>query len=107
MRAATSSQLDRVFSALSDPTRRALLRQLARGERSISELAEPFQMSLPAVSKHIRVLEHAGLLSRRIEGRVHWCRLAAEPMKEAVQWLERYRAFWGEGLDTLAKYLEE
>jgi DNA-binding transcriptional ArsR family regulator len=98
--------LDATFGALANATRRAILARLARGEAMVTELAEPFDMSLPAISKHLRVLESAGLLQREIDGRVHRCRLAAEPMKDAARWMEQYRAFWETQFDALAKYLE-
>lgn len=98
--------LDRTFAALSDPTRRAIVARLAAGEASVSEVAEPFAMSLPAVSKHLRVLEEAGLLARRKEGRVHRIRLVAEPLREAAAWITAYREFWEGRLDALAEYLE-
>jgi DNA-binding transcriptional ArsR family regulator len=98
--------LDATFGALSDPTRRAILARLARGEAKVTELAEPFRMSLPAISKHLRVLESAGLLHREIEGREHRCRLAAAPMKSAAAWIEQYRGFWETQFDSLAQYLE-
>jgi DNA-binding transcriptional ArsR family regulator len=100
--------LDSTFAALSDATRRGILARLARhGETSVSDLAAPYQMSLPAVSKHLRVLEHAGLVSRQKDGRVHRCRLRAEPMKDAAAWIEHYRQFWEAQLDSLARYLED
>lgn len=98
--------LNATFTALSDPTRRAILARLARGTSSVTELARPFDMSLPAVSKHLRVLEHAGLIRRKKRGRVHQLRLVAGPMKDAQKWLERYRRFWEDQLDALADYLE-
>jgi DNA-binding transcriptional ArsR family regulator len=100
------ASLDQAFGALADRTRRAILSRLAKGEATVTELAEPFQVSLPAVSKHLRVLESAGLLKREIDGRVHRCRLAAEPMKRAAEWIDTYRAFWESQFDELAKYLE-
>ena len=99
--------LDTTFSALADPTRRAIVARLARGECSVTDLARPFDVSLPAVSKHLRVLERAGLLARRREGRVHRCRLVARPLKDAEQWIERYRRFWEERFRSLDKYLRE
>lgn len=99
--------LDATFSALSDATRRGILARLASGESSVSELAAPFEMSLPAVSKHLRVLESAGLVVRHKDGRVQRCRLIAEPMKDAAEWIERYRLFWDRQFDALALYLEE
>ena len=98
--------LDATFGALADPTRRAILARLARGQAMVTELAEPFAMSLPAISKHLRVLESAGLLRREIDGRVHRCRLAANPMKNAAAWIAQYRAFWESQFDALEKYLE-
>src|SRR5579885_3211730 len=100
--------LDRTFAALADPTRRTLLAQL--GERdgvSVSELAKPFPLSLPAIMKHLDVLSDAGLITRTKTGRVVYCRLAAQPMQEAVSWLNRYQRFWSERLDRLAAFLEE
>src|SRR5271163_622111 len=103
----SQGRLDATFSALSDATRRGILASLAHGESSVSELAAPYRMSLPAVSKHLRVLEDAGLVTRQKDGRVHRCRLIAEPMKDAAQWIERYRLFWEAQFDALARYLEE
>ena len=102
-----STDLDLTFSALSDPTRRAIITKLAEGETSIIELASPFDMSLPAVSKHIRVLEKAGLLTRKKQGRVQYCRLNAAPMHDAANWLAFYQKFWDAKLDSLADFLEE
>jgi DNA-binding transcriptional ArsR family regulator len=102
-----SLKLDSVFAALSDPTRRAILSQLAEGESTVKQLAEPFEMSLPAISKHLKVLERAGLLAREIDGRVHHCHLEAEPLREAATWIAHYRRFWDGQLDSLARYLEE
>jgi DNA-binding transcriptional ArsR family regulator len=100
--------LDSTFAALSDATRRGILARLARqGETSVSDLAAPYKMSLPAVSKHLRVLETAGLVSRQKDGRVHRCRLRAEPMRDAAAWIEQYRQFWEAQLDSLARYLED
>jgi DNA-binding transcriptional ArsR family regulator len=104
--AAANAPLDATFGALADPTRRAILSRLARGQATVSELAAPFEVSLPAVSKHLRVLESAGLLQREIDGRVHRCRLAPQPMKAAAAWIDKYRAFWGNQFDALEKYLE-
>jgi DNA-binding transcriptional ArsR family regulator len=86
--------LDRTFAALADPTRRRILEHLAGGERCVTDLAKPHRMSLPAVSKHLRVLEKAGLVRRRRDGRVHSLKLEAKPMKEAQRWIEEYRRFW-------------
>jgi len=97
--------LNSTFSALSDPTRRAILSRLARGEASVTELAEPFDVSLPAISKHLQVLENAGLLAREKNGRVHRCHLVSEPLKDAADWIARYRAFWERQFDALANYL--
>jgi DNA-binding transcriptional ArsR family regulator len=102
----SNTLLDATFGALSDPTRRAILARLRRGEAMVTELAEPFGVSLPAISKHLRVLESAGLLHREIDGRVHRCRLAAKPMKNAAAWIEQYRVFWESQFDALANYLE-
>lgn len=100
-------QLDAIFGALADPTRRAMLARLAAGEFGTSELAEPFDMSLVAVSKHLGVLERAGLVERQREGRVRRCRLVADPLKEAAEWMERYRVFWEDQFDRLAAFLGE
>ena len=102
----SSRTLNRTFAALADPTRRQILAHLARGDRRVSELAKPHNMSLPAVSKHLRVLENAGLLRRRRYGRVHEMQLNAKPLKRAAQWVEEYRKFWEGSLDRLAAYLE-
>jgi DNA-binding transcriptional ArsR family regulator len=97
--------LDRVFHALSDPTRRAMLRSLAVGERNVGALAAPFAMSLAAASKHVKVLEEAGLLRRRVEGRTHVCRLDPVPLAAADSWLRFYEGFWTDRLDVLAELL--
>jgi len=102
-----SRSLDRTFAALSDPTRRRILAHLTRGERNVTELARPHDMSLPAISKHLRVLEDAGLLRRRRYGRVHEMQLDARPLRKAAQWVEKYRKFWEGSLDRLANYLEQ
>ena len=102
-----SASLDNIFSALSHPTRRAIISQLAKGEISIMELASPFNMSLPAVSKHVRILENAGLLTRKKRGRVHYCRLNAYPLRDAAQWLVFYQQFWDTKLDALTNFLKE
>jgi DNA-binding transcriptional ArsR family regulator len=102
-----SRTLDRTFAALADPTRRRILAHLARGDRRVTELARPHAMSLPAVSKHLRVLEDAGLLRRRRYGRVHEMQLNARPLKQAAAWVEEYRKFWEGSLDRLADYLEK
>jgi DNA-binding transcriptional ArsR family regulator len=104
----SAAALDSTFAALSDATRRGILARLARqGETSVSDLAAPYKMSLPAVSKHLRVLHDAGLVSRQKDGRVHRCRLRAQPMKDAAAWIEHYRQFWEAQLDSLARYLED
>ena len=95
------------FSALSDPTRRAILARLASGAASVGELAEPFAMSLPAVSKHLKVLEHAGLITRGREAQWRPCQLEAGPLKDAADWLEHYRRFWEQSFDRLGDYLDE
>ena len=101
-----SATLDGVFSALADPTRRAILVRLAEGEASVSELARPFAVSLPAVTKHLGVLERAGLLEHHKEGRVRHCRLVATPMRAADDWLSDYRMFWEQRLDSLVDHLK-
>ena len=103
----SSKTLDRTFAALADPTRRRILQHLAGGDRCVTDLARPHSMSLPAVSKHLRVLENAGLIRRRRYGRVHQLKLEAKPMQQAVRWIEEYRKFWEGSLDRLADYLEE
>jgi DNA-binding transcriptional ArsR family regulator len=103
----TSDTLDRTFSALSDPTRRAILARLAQGNASVSELAAPFAMSLPAISKHLRVLEQAGLVERTKDGRVHRLRLVAHPLHEAAAWIAHYQHFWEQQLEALADYLRD
>jgi DNA-binding transcriptional ArsR family regulator len=100
-------QLSATFASLADPTRRAILARLASGEASVTELAVPFRMSLPAVSKHLKVLEQAGLITRGREAQWRPCRLKAAPLKDAVDWLEQYRKFWDESLDRLDDYLRE
>lgn len=99
--------LDAAFHALADRTRRALLERLAEGPAKVTELAEPFAISLAAVSKHIRVLERAGLVQRTVDGRIHHCALDPEPLRELDAWLSHYRAFWSGTLDELARYVEE
>ena len=99
--------LSATFSALADPTRRAILARLASGECSVTELAEPFAMSMPAVSKHLRVLERAGLIARGREAQWRPCRLEAAPLKDVADWVERYREIWEQRLDRLDLYLQE
>jgi DNA-binding transcriptional ArsR family regulator len=101
----TDATLDRVFSALSDPTRRHVLEALGQGSVAVSELASPHGMSLPGFMKHLRVLEDAGLIARKKEGRVVSCELSAAPMQQAAGWMQRYEKFWSEKLDSLARYL--
>ena len=99
--------LDRTFAALADPTRRAILARLAAGEATVTELASPFDISLPAISRHIRVLENAGLLARTRRGRLHHCRLSPGALQQAAEWLAFYRRFWDQRLDALADYLDQ
>ncbi len=99
--------LSLTFGALADPTRRAILARLARGAATVGELAEPFAISLPAVSKHLGVLEDAGLVARAREGRTIRCRLEAKPLERAEEWIERHRRFWNDTLDDLGAYLEK
>jgi len=103
----SSEHLSSTFAALADPTRRAILARLATGAASVTELAEPFEMSMPAVSKHLKVLEHAGLIVRGREAQWRPCRLQAKPLKDAVHWLEHYRRFWEQSFDRLEVYLAE
>jgi DNA-binding transcriptional ArsR family regulator len=98
--------IDNTFSALADPTRRAILARLALGETSVTELAAPFEMSMPAISKHLRVLEHAGLVERGRQAQYRPVRLRAEPLREAAGWIEQYRRFWEESFDRLDSYLK-
>ncbi len=102
----TDNTLDLTFGALADPTRRALLARLTAGEATVGELAEPFDMSRPAISKHLSVLERAGLVQRTPEGRMTRCSLDARPMQEAADWVDRYRRYWETQFDALARYLE-
>jgi DNA-binding transcriptional ArsR family regulator len=103
----STAALDATFGALADPVRRAVLARLAQGDTSVSELAAPFRISLPGFSKHLQVLERAGLVSTAKDGRVRRCRLEAEAMQSAADWIEHYRAFWEEQFDALAKHLAE
>jgi DNA-binding transcriptional ArsR family regulator len=102
-----TDHLSDTFAALADPTRRAILARLALGEASVKELAKPFDMSQPAISKHLKVLEEAGLISRGREAQWRPCRIEAAPLKDATQWLERYRQFWEQSFDRLDDYLRE
>jgi DNA-binding transcriptional ArsR family regulator len=99
--------LDQTFSALADPTRRAILARLATGEASVNELAEPFAMSLPAISKHLKVLERAGLISRGRDAQFRPCRLEPRALKQAADWIDQYRVFWEQSFDRLEGYLKE
>jgi DNA-binding transcriptional ArsR family regulator len=102
-----SDHLSSTFAALADPTRRAILARLASGEISVTELAEPFEMTLPAVTKHLKVLERAGLITRGREAQWRPCKLEAKPLQEASNWIENYRQFWEQRLDRLEDYLRE
>ncbi|HEV2560319.1 MAG TPA: metalloregulator ArsR/SmtB family transcription factor [Microvirga sp.] len=102
-----ATQLDTVFHALGDPTRRRMLRDLTFGERTITQLAEPFAISLAAASKHIKMLERAGLIQREVRGRTHWCRLDPGPLASAHEWLSAYERFWTDRLDVLERLLRE
>ena len=102
-----TDQLSTTFAALADPTRRAILSRLASGECSVTELAEPFEMSMPAVSKHLRVLERAGLIARGREAQWRPCRIEAGPLKDVADWAEQYRQIWEQRLDRLDSYLQE
>src|SRR5258708_38304851 len=102
----TPDKLSTTFAALADPTRRAILARLSTGAASVQELATPFKMSLPGVSKHLKVLEHAGLITRSREAQWRPCQLKASPLKDAVDWLEQYRVFWELRLDRLDEYLQ-
>jgi DNA-binding transcriptional ArsR family regulator len=103
----TADRLNATFAALADPTRRAILARLASGEASVKELAEPFEMSLPAVSKHLKVLERAGLIARGREAQWRPCTLQAGPLKDISDWVEQYRRFWEHSFDRLDEYLKE
>jgi DNA-binding transcriptional ArsR family regulator len=102
-----SDQLSATFAALADPTRRAILARLASGEMSVTDLAEPFDMTLPAVTKHLKVLQRAGLITRSREAQWRPCRLEAKPLKRAADWVEQYRQFWERNLDNLEEYLRK
>lgn len=104
---APADHLSATLSALADPTRRAILARLASGEASVTELAEPFDMSMPAISKHLKVLERAGLIARGREAQWRPCRLEAAPLKDIADWLEHYRRFWEQSFDRLEEYLRE
>lgn len=106
-RAGSSRCLDLAFGALADPTRRAILSRLASGEASVSDLAKPFKMTLPAVSKHLKVLQRAGLVTQSREAQWRPCRLEAAPLKEVADWVERYRVYWEQTFDSLEDYLQK
>ena len=107
MTSPSAALLDAVFAALADPTRRAILARLSEGEASVNELAEPFDMSLPAVSKHLKVLERAGLIERGRTAQWRPCKLSPEPLKDVSAWLDQYRRFWEDSLDRLDRYLDD
>jgi DNA-binding transcriptional ArsR family regulator len=100
-------RLDAIFAALADPTRRAILSRLVAGDASVTELAQPFSMSQPAISKHLKVLERAGLISRSREAQSRPCRLQAKPLRQAAGWIDHYRRFWEQSFDRLEDYLKE
>jgi DNA-binding transcriptional ArsR family regulator len=102
----SATELDATFRALADPTRRAILRRLAAGERTVSELAAPFEISLPAITKHLHVLQRAGLVEQRKDGRMRHCRIVGDPLRRAGAWIEAYEEFWSGRLDALEEYLE-
>jgi DNA-binding transcriptional ArsR family regulator len=102
-----AERLNATFAALADPTRRAILSRLTSGEASVTELAEPFAMSMPAISKHLKVLERAGLISRGQDAQRRPCRIRAAPLAEASEWMEEYRRFWEKSFDRLDEYLQE
>jgi DNA-binding transcriptional ArsR family regulator len=99
-------RLDAVFAALADPTRRAILAHLGQRECSVTELGQPFAVSAPAISRHLRVLETSGLIARRKAGRVHYCRVRLDELRQAAKWIEQQRAFWEQQFDALATYLD-
>lgn len=103
----STDTLSTTFAAIADPTRRAILSRLSSGEATVNEIAKPFKLSLPAVSKHLKVLEQAGLIERSRNAQFRPCRLRAKPLREAEEWIERYREFWEERLNRLDKYLSE
>jgi DNA-binding transcriptional ArsR family regulator len=103
----TADQLSTTFAALADPTRRAILQQLTHGQKSVNDLAAPFQMTLPAISRHLKVLSRAGLIERSRDAQWRPCKLRAEPLKDVSHWIEQYRQFWEERLDRLDDYLRD
>lgn len=102
-----SERLNLTFSALSDPTRRAMLKRLGSGEMSVADLSKPFDITKSAITKHVKTLENAGLLKRTIDGRVHYCRVDPKPLKQASEWMKFYESFWNEKLDALDQFLSE
>jgi DNA-binding transcriptional ArsR family regulator len=102
-----ADRLSRTFAALADPTRRAILSRLARGEATVTELAEPFEVSMPGISKHLKVLERAGLITRGRSAQWRPCKLKAEPLRDVADWVEHYRRFWEESFDRLDDYLKQ
>ena len=102
-----ADHLSATFSALADPTRRAILARLASGETTVNDLAAPFEMTLPAVTKHLKVLERAGLITRGREAQWRPCRLAAQPLRDVAEWVEQYRLYWEQRFDRLERYLDE
>lgn len=102
-----TDQLSLTFAAIADPTRRAILLRLAKGEAPVKDLAEPFQMTMPAITKHLKVLERAGLIERSRSAQMRPCKLCAKPLKDAASWIDRYRAFWDASFDRLDNYLKE
>jgi len=104
---AGNQHLDSVFAALADPTRRAMIERLAGGECSVGDLSKPFDVSAPAISRHLRVLENAGLIERAKEGRVTYCRLSGDPLVTAKRWLDEHRGFWEQQLDALSAFVEQ
>ena len=107
LEAETDARLDTVFGALAHRTRRAMLQALCEGPAAVTQLAAPHDMTLPAASKHVRVLERAGLVRREVNGRVHRCSLEAGPLRDVEQWVEHYREFWSDALEALARYVED
>ena len=103
----STADLDHVFGALADPTRREMIARLARGTATVGELGAPFEMTKGAVTKHVKVLERAGLLTRDVQGRVHRCEIDPRPLDDAQRWVEQVRAFWNDRFDDLAEYLDE
>lgn len=103
----SGDRIDGLFSALADPTRRAIVERLTHGPLTVTDIAEPFPSSLPAISKHLTVLEHAGIIDRRLEGRTRYCTLRPTALADAADWINRYRSYWENRLDALERHLEE